>query len=467
MEKLNCVDLDPERRRRRVVIIGGGVAGLHCAGELERRLRGNGVDDVELVILEAQGRIGGRVRSEVIGGHTVDTGAAWVHGVCLENPIVKLLGSSSALNGTGDDAPFLQASCRNIWIHGPDEGDNCSFYQTKDDERKWEKRMQRLSSKIVCEGNDMPGPSLSLEDALRLDEEPLSSYEKRRLDWLCLWFGKRAVDIPILEWHGDLQFGDYPGSHSLVKGGMESVVVALKSKLHHTRILINAEASKFIESAHEILVETTDGRAFKCDYVVITASLGMLKAKLNSDWIEPPLPKDVLGAISRLDMSSYTKVICTVSETAASSMPVWIFLDDSIFPQAFNYFPVKKVPVVVLLSIDPFAHDVLKAHSGGARGYAQQLLPCCVNEGDILECRVTDWSSDAWAAGAYSAFSTRSKDGDIAAFYESEELLQRRIRFAGEATHEIHQGSVHGALLSGERAAADIASSLMTAATLF
>ena len=99
--------------------------------------------------------------------------------------------------------------------------------------------------------------------------------------------------MPLLEWSGDLQFGDFPGSHSLVKGGMESVIRALEGGLSRTSILLNTEVTKCTESVHAsrnehaVTLETADGREFKCKFVVITISLGMLKTKARS-WIAPP-----------------------------------------------------------------------------------------------------------------------------------------------------------------------------------
>src|ERR1044071_3134189 len=53
-----------------VVIVGGGLAGLACA----RRLRTAGSSVLAVNGLEAPGRPGGRVRSEVVDGFTLDRG---------------------------------------------------------------------------------------------------------------------------------------------------------------------------------------------------------------------------------------------------------------------------------------------------------------------------------------------------------------------------------------------------------
>lgn len=58
------------RSTERVVIIGGGLSGLSCALTLRSKL-GNGV---EIILLESQNTVGGRVRSEQVDGFTLDFG---------------------------------------------------------------------------------------------------------------------------------------------------------------------------------------------------------------------------------------------------------------------------------------------------------------------------------------------------------------------------------------------------------
>ena len=70
----------------RVIVIGAGAAGLAAARALMRR-----GDAVDVVILEARSRIGGRMDSRVFAdGTCVDMGASWVHGAGPGNPLVGL-----------------------------------------------------------------------------------------------------------------------------------------------------------------------------------------------------------------------------------------------------------------------------------------------------------------------------------------------------------------------------------------
>lgn len=58
----------------KIVIIGAGAAGIAAAS----RLFENGIKD--LIILEAENRIGGRIHSVDFYGSMVDLGAQWCHG---------------------------------------------------------------------------------------------------------------------------------------------------------------------------------------------------------------------------------------------------------------------------------------------------------------------------------------------------------------------------------------------------
>ncbi|XP_014669383.1 PREDICTED: spermine oxidase-like [Priapulus caudatus] len=66
-----------------VVIVGAGIAGLGAA----KRLVEAGITDI--IILEAQDRIGGRIHSVPYGNGFIDFGAQWIHGQ-LGNPVYRL-----------------------------------------------------------------------------------------------------------------------------------------------------------------------------------------------------------------------------------------------------------------------------------------------------------------------------------------------------------------------------------------
>jgi len=68
---------------RSVVVIGAGLAGLRAAQVLARA-------GVQVTVVEARGRVGGRVRTDRSLGVPLEMGASWIHGV-TDNPMVKLV----------------------------------------------------------------------------------------------------------------------------------------------------------------------------------------------------------------------------------------------------------------------------------------------------------------------------------------------------------------------------------------
>ena len=67
----------------KVLIIGGGVAGISAAKYLNDK-------GFETLILEARGRLLGRVFTNKELGYPVDLGASWIHGDDEENPISRI-----------------------------------------------------------------------------------------------------------------------------------------------------------------------------------------------------------------------------------------------------------------------------------------------------------------------------------------------------------------------------------------
>ncbi|MDE2491911.1 MAG: protoporphyrinogen oxidase [Elusimicrobia bacterium] len=89
---------------RKVVVIGAGITGLVAARELVRRGEREG-RPVEVVVLEASPRIGGKVRSESVGGAVVETGPDSFVTLKPEMlDLVRELGLEGELIGTSPDA---------------------------------------------------------------------------------------------------------------------------------------------------------------------------------------------------------------------------------------------------------------------------------------------------------------------------------------------------------------------------
>ena len=69
-----------ERQDAKVLILGAGMAGIAAAYSLQQ----NGTSD--FIILEAQDRVGGRMRTDSFAGLHVNAGAAWMQGLDPKHP---------------------------------------------------------------------------------------------------------------------------------------------------------------------------------------------------------------------------------------------------------------------------------------------------------------------------------------------------------------------------------------------
>ena len=65
-----------------VIVVGAGISGLACAHELQQGGK-------EVLVLEANDRLGGRLYSVHPWGASLELGASWIHGV-KNNPVMEL-----------------------------------------------------------------------------------------------------------------------------------------------------------------------------------------------------------------------------------------------------------------------------------------------------------------------------------------------------------------------------------------
>ena len=91
-----------ESAPRKVAVLGGGISGLVAAREILKKARGRAV---EVVVLEASPKLGGKIRTETVGGQLVESGPdSFITTKPEMLELVKELGLESDLIGTGPDA---------------------------------------------------------------------------------------------------------------------------------------------------------------------------------------------------------------------------------------------------------------------------------------------------------------------------------------------------------------------------
>lgn len=462
-----------------VIIIGAGLSGLTCANRLKSH------PEIKVVVLEAENRIGGRLYTY---NGVYELGGSWVHGIDgNDNPLVKIAEKHSLT--------FLPTAKYNYMMGAVYEAKSSPGQRSISDE-------EILDSLLVFDIDGTEFTRAELEQALRLyrltyasiqkraqkmdnrhvsldaviseifsnELQGLTPRERRLLDWMFwrigAWVGGENHQLSVAGFcqQLDSSWGDFPGAHCLVKEGMsvfpqimaEGVDIRLQEKV--TGITLDQNG--------KILVEATkpsgERREYWCDRCVITVSLGVLKA--NQIRFNPPLPEEKQGAISRMGMGLFKKVILR--------FPHCFWPEDKPFfgycPEVKgeyclfeNYQYTRRIPVLQAPLVGDFAATVLGKPKEVLKDHMMRILgkifqDCPIPEPE--EVIVSEWDENEHFMGSYSYCGVSAQDEDLQRLAAP---IQDRLFFSGEATHLEYEGSAHAAYYAGIQAAEDVIKSVI------
>lgn len=312
---------------------------------------------------------------------------------------------------------------------------------------------------------------------------PLTPKDMRLLNWhLANLEYANAANVHQLSLSGwDQDMGnEFEGEHSQVVGGYQQVpygLLSLPTKLdvRTSKIVSKISYDSAGPGRRKTTVHCEDGDSFMADKVVFTGSLGVLKEE--SIAFDPPLPDWKLGAIERLGFGLLNKVILVFEK------PFWdterdmfgLLRDpmsrDSMdqreysmnrgrFYLFWNCMKTTGLPVLIALMAGDSAYQaealpdneiIAEVTSQLRNVFKHKPVP------DPLETIVTRWRSDKFTRGSYSYVAPEALPGD----YDLMAKPVGNLHFAGEATCGTHPATVHGAYLSGLRAASEVIQSIM------
>ena len=431
---------------RRVIVVGAGLAGLSAA----RALHAHGI---EVVVLEARDRIGGRAHTSDDG---IDHGAHWIHG-SEGNPLTNIarqlavptvfVGGDSSYSG-GWDQLLLHESGGAV-LPGDEK---LRSILAADEVRD---ALEALRRRCARDGV----PDMSVREALEqvLESRELSPDAKRAVDWhMTLWTrddcGADDEELSFLWWDDGYQVYGY--GDSVFVDGFGALVNALAKGLDVRREHVARRITYGGPPGVKPSVETDKG-VFEGDAVIVTLPLGVLKA--NGVAFEPPLPAAKREAIEHLRMGALAKVVLHYDA------PFWpteqyVFglhgdAVDSRPTVVINLWKTHQRPSLVLLAGGSLARCIEGWDDDKVREWSRATLHEVFGVEPPKPARVetTKWSRDPFSLGAYSFVGVGSTPNDIEALAEP---LNGRLFFAGEATYRHHWAGAHGAYASGLREAA-------------
>ncbi|KAE8350496.1 lysine-specific histone demethylase Aof2 [Aspergillus coremiiformis] len=312
---------------------------------------------------------------------------------------------------------------------------------------------------------------------------PLSPKDMRLINWhfanLEYANATNVKKLSLSGWDQDIG-NEFEGEHSQVVGGYQQVPYGLLSLPTKLDVRTNKIVSRISYDPtglgrQKAVVHCEDGESFVADTVVFTGSLGVLKHQ--SIQFEPSLPEWKHGAIDRLGFGVMNKVILVFEQ------PFWdterdmfgllrepskqnsIIQKDYVanrgrFYLFWNCLKTTGLPVLIALmagdaalqaECTPDDEIIAEVTSQLRNVFKHTSVP------DPLETIITRWNSDRFTKGSYSYVAAQALPGD----YDLMAKPIGNLHFAGEATCGTHPATVHGAYLSGLRAASEVIESFL------
>jgi monoamine oxidase len=425
-----------------VVVVGAGISGL-VAG---RALRLAGVD---VVVIEARDRIGGRTHTVDVAGTPVDLGAAWVHDG-LGAPTLPYL---DALGGAVMPARITDMYAGAAVI----DRENNSYPDDAAGAALQVALGAFIDNAQALAATDA-GASLSLADAIdQILPEARPAIRATLGRFLSSFDGADADDVGLSAFN-QFFFGVGVEDHDVFpRGGYRSLVDALATDLD-IRLSSVVKAVRFDGDGVEVIIER-DGATEVLDasHAIVTAPLGVLKA--DAITFDPPLPPAKLAAIATLGFGVFEKVVLAYDQQywQPSESGGIIVLDDDTgqWLSLIDMSEWYQQPVIVAITTGTPARELadLTETERVAR------VAAIVNEmtGGTAPAPVasaaSNWVNDPYSRGCYSRV---GRDGDAVSTIDSVTNLAAphgRVLFAGEATDLDALAIVDGAWKSGIREA--------------
>ncbi|KAE9979755.1 hypothetical protein EG328_000693 [Venturia inaequalis] len=330
-----------------------------------------------------------------------------------------------------------------------------------------------------------PHPTLgeTMDEGIKQYQEMLglTSQDLRLMNWhhANLEYANAANvnQLSLGGWDQDIG-NEFEGEHCEVVGGYTQVPRGLWQYPQQLDVRFNhaIKTIKYGGSSLDppALVECHNGEKFEADEVVLTSSLGVLKE--GSIKFVPPLPDWKTSCIERMGFGLLNKVVLVYDKAFwEEDRDMFGLLNDAEhdkqnqrsyadcrgrFYLFWNCIQTSGRPMLIALMAGTAAYSVEETDNESLVAEVTGRLAKVFPLTEIprpSEVIVTRWKKDPFARGSYSYVGPQTQTGD----YDIMAQPVGPIHFAGEATCGTHPATVHGAYLSGLRAASEVLDSLL------
>lgn len=418
---------------KKVIIIGAGIAGAAAAKTLQDA-------GIEVVVLEARNRIGGRIHTDTSLGINAELGANWVSDADnTNNPILPLCSKYNIKT--------IKSNTSSFKLFGQ-EGESIGSFSTLCFYLKFARKHKQSLQYVQQLDTD-----ISVQQAIDkyLDKSKLS---KKELEILTMFedaeITNMACSLDDVSAKYYLPEGDMKSQNAeyLVMGGYDTIV---NKYLENVNVQLN-EVVKEINQRNNRVEVVTENKIFEGDYVIVTIPISILQK--GTIKFNPQLPEFKTKSFSSRKMGLLNKVFMQFEDKFwDNDKHFQMFLSDSkrTFGTCVNHHHYSQKPILVALSSTTSALWVENADEEEIkqfyRGIFNKAFPN--KEIEIKNMLKTKWQSDIYSQGSYSHVPVGSTQKDVEALFEP----VGQIFFAGEATSPKAHGYVHGAFQTGIREA--------------
>jgi monoamine oxidase len=413
-----------------ILILGAGVAGLTAARDLTAA-------GARVLVLEARDRLGGRIMTHHTPHGPVELGAEFVHGA-VEETLSVAREAALPLRETDRGAPRVTAADRGT----------ADFFSAMD---------------AVLAHASATGPDESFQHLV----DRVDTSAELKAQCLGLVEGYHAADparISVLALLKNTAADERPGANRQFRfvGGYDSLITAIFQRVDPKLcdVRLNSVATAVTWGRGSAVVRISGGQEFAAPKLIVTVPLGVLKA--GAIEFSPRLA-ETEDAVGRLEMGDAERVsLCLASDT-------WI-THDRFSTDGFLFTGEPPLPVWWVSRPPPFPvvtgwaggrnARALSGLSGAARvdvAVAALATALSIDAGRLREDLrggfSHNWLADPFARGAYSYAGVSGSEAGAKLAVP----IDGTLFFAGEATESDGQnGTVHGAIASGRRAAKQV-----------
>lgn len=460
----------------RIVIVGAGASGIAAAAKLIE----NGLEN--LIILEAENRIGGRVNTVKFDDYLVDLGAQWIHGE-KGNVVYELV---APLNITDNSKPHDDEVYTST-------GELIDTRITKNLTDSYFNYLDSIEYITNNECYDSIGECF--ENKLKDDFTQFPELNETLQDQLLWLFNMMQIGYdPADNWYdiaakGYLEYEICKGDPAInwKERGYGTILDILMKKFPNpeeelpvlNKTILNAEVTQVDYSSEDNIVKVTtlDGKEYIADHVIMTPSLGVLKEQ-HETLFNPPLSESKIRNIKAIGYGNACKIFLAFNDT-------WFNVKDTNkigyrilwskeerkkldsnpktrwMPYAVGFFFVEHKPRLLYVWVsgkgarlmddvtddEVFDQTVEMLYNLLSKNYNVSRPTAMIR---------SKWHENKHFRGTYSYQSIETVKTNSSALQLSQPIMKKGkpiILFGGEATNKHYFSTVHGAIGSGWREA--------------